>query len=157
MACEAVFLQKLRDRGLRLTPQREMILSVMHNVVGLATAEEIYEQVHALTSAVDISTIYRTLDLLQELDIVASVDPGDGQRRYELLGVHGPHIHLVCQSCGQVMGIDLQAAQPLATRLRADHGFVADLDHLSISGLCGACAVGEAGTESRPYGNGGSG
>jgi Fur family ferric uptake transcriptional regulator len=140
VACEEVFLQKLRDRGLRLTPQREMILSVMHDVEGLATAEEIYEQVQALTSAVDISTIYRTLDLLQELEIVASVDPGNGQHLYELLGVHGPHIHLICQGCGKVMGIDVEEGRPLAQRLRAGHGFVADLDRLSISGLCGECA-----------------
>lgn len=140
MACEEVFLQKLRDRGLRLTPQREMILSVMHDVEGLATAEGIYAQVRALTSAVDISTIYRTLDLLQELDIVAYVDPGDGQRRYELLGVHGPHVHLVCTSCGKVSGIDLREAGPLAERLWVDHAFVADLDHLSIPGLCRVCA-----------------
>lgn len=141
MACEEVFLQKLRDRGLRLTPQREMILSVMHDVEGLATAEEIYAQVQGLTSAVDISTVYRTLDLLQELDIVACVDPGDGQHLYELLGVHGPHIHLVCQSCGKVMGIEVAEAQPFAQRLRAEHGFAADLDHLSITGLCRECAA----------------
>jgi len=141
MACEEVFLQKLRDRGLRLTPQREMILSVMHDVEGLSTADEIYAQVHALTSAVDISTIYRTLDLLQELDIVACVDPGDGQHRYELLGVHGPHIHLICRSCGKVSGIDVNEAGPLAEQLHADHGFVADLDHLSIAGLCRQCAA----------------
>jgi Fur family ferric uptake transcriptional regulator len=141
MACEEVFLQKLRDRGLRLTPQREMILSIMHDVEGLSTVDEIYAQVHALTSAVDISTIYRTLDLLQELDIVACVDPGDGQHHYELLGVHGPHIHLICQSCGEVSGIDVKEAGLFAEQLRADHGFVADLDHLSIAGLCRQCAA----------------
>jgi Fur family ferric uptake transcriptional regulator len=140
MACEEVFLSKLRDRGLRLTPQREMILSVMHDVEGLTTAEEIYAQVQSLTSAVDISTVYRTLDLLQRLDIVACVDPGDGQHRYELLGVHGPHVHLICASCGKVTGIDLEEAGPLAERLWANHGFVTDLDHLSIPGLCRACA-----------------
>ena len=110
----------------------------------MATAEEIYAQVQSLTSAVDISTVYRTLDLLQELEIVACVDPGDGQHRYELLGVHGPHIHLICKSCGKVTGISLQEAQPFAERLCADHGFVADLNHLSIPGLCQICAAGAA-------------
>jgi len=140
MACEEVFLEKLRARGLRLTPQREMILSAMHEVEGLATVEEIHARIQAITSAVDISTVYRTLDLLQAFDIVACVDPGDGQHRYELLGVHGPHIHLICQSCGKVMGIDLQEARPLAEQFRARYGFAADLDRLSISGLCRACA-----------------
>lgn len=140
MACEEVFLEKLRAHGLRLTPQREIILSVMHKMEGLSTVEAIYEQVQSITSAVDISTVYRTLDLLQEFNIVACIDPGDGQHHYELLGVHGPHIHLVCQSCGKVRGIDVQEAQGLAEHLQAHYGFAADLDHLSIPGLCRNCA-----------------
>jgi Fur family transcriptional regulator, ferric uptake regulator len=140
MACEEVFIQKLRERGFRLTPQREMVLSAMHDIEGLATADEIYTRVQGQSSAVDISTVYRTLELLQEFQLVACVDAGDGQRRYELLGVHGPHIHLVCQACGQVTGIDLQEAQPLAQQLLARYGFAADLNHLSISGLCQRCA-----------------
>jgi Fur family ferric uptake transcriptional regulator len=140
MACEKVFLEKLRERGLRLTPQREMILSTMHEMEGLVTAEAIYAQVQSITSAIDISTVYRTLDLLQEFGIVACIDPRDGQHRYELLGVHGPHIHLICQSCGKVTGIDLEEARPLAEQLKAKYGFTADLDHLSIAGLCRACA-----------------
>jgi Fe2+ or Zn2+ uptake regulation protein len=54
MACEKVFLEKLRERGLRLTPQREMILSTMHEMEGLVTAEAIYAQVQSITSAMDL-------------------------------------------------------------------------------------------------------
>jgi len=140
MACEEVFVQELRERGFRLTPQREMVLSVMHEVEGMATADEIYGRVRERSTAVDISTVYRTLDLLQEFQMVACVDPGDGQHRYELLGVHGPHIHLVCQACGTVVGIEQDIAQPLADRLLASHGFVVALDRLSIPGLCQQCS-----------------
>jgi Fur family transcriptional regulator, ferric uptake regulator len=146
MACEEVFIQKLRERGFRLTPQREMVLSAMHDIEGLATVDEIYTRVQVQSSAVDISTVYRTLELLQEFQLVACVDAGDGQHRYELLGIHGPHIHLVCQACGQVSGIDLQEAGPLAEHLKAQHGFTADLDHLAISGLCRACVEHAANT-----------
>lgn len=147
MACEQIFLQGLREHGLRLTPQREMILAVMHEVEGLATAEEIYERVHARSSAVDISTIYRTLELLRDLELVACVDTADGQRRYELLGVHGPHIHLICRSCDKVIGIELAEGRAFAERLRARYGFVADLDRLSIEGLCHECALSERSAE----------
>ena len=141
MACEKVFLERLRERGLRLTPQREMVLAVMHELEGLATAEEVYEQVRTQTLAVDISTVYRTLDLLQRLGIVACLNsPTDGQYRYELLGVHGPHIHLVCRSCGAVLGVALDEAEAFAEKLETTHGFVADVDHLSIEGLCHECA-----------------
>ena len=118
MACEEVFLQKLRERGFRLTPQREMVLSAMHEMEGLATAEQIYGRVRAHSAAVDISTVYRTLDLLQELHMVASVDPGDGQYRYELLGVHGAHVHLICQSCGAMIGVELEEIEPLELRVQ---------------------------------------
>jgi Fur family ferric uptake transcriptional regulator len=140
MACEEVFLRELRERGFRLTPQREMVLSVMHEVKGLATADEIHALVRERSAAVDISTVYRTLDLLQELQMVACLDPGDGQHRYELLGVHGPHVHLVCQVCGAVVGVEREAVQPLADRLLAQHGFAVALDRLAIPGRCRGCS-----------------
>ena len=140
MSCEQVFIQQLRARGFRFTPQREMILSVLHQIEGLATAEEIHSRVQEHSSSVDISTVYRTLDLLQEFDIVSAVDTEDGQRRYEFLGIHGAHLHLVCQNCGEVTGASPEVAQTLLERLQAEYGFHAALDHLSIPGLCRACA-----------------
>jgi Fur family ferric uptake transcriptional regulator len=145
MACEEAFVQELRERGFRLTPQREMVLLAMHQVEGLATAEEIYGHVRERSAAVDISTVYRTLDLLQEFGMVACVDPGDGQHRYELLGLHGPHVHLVCRQCGTLIGVEREAVQPLADQLLAEHGFAIDLDRLALPGVCRTCS--EQGTE----------
>lgn len=142
MGCEKVFIQQLRERGLRLTPQREMVLSVLHDIEGFSTVDEIHHRVQRLSTSVDLSTIYRTLDLLQELDLVACVDLGDGQRRYELLGVHGPHLHLVCQACGAVLGAPYDLATPLGAALQEAYGFQADLEHLSVPGLCAECAQG---------------
>jgi len=141
MACEQAFIRQLRERGFRLTPQREMILSVLHDIEGLATADEIYSRVQDISSSVDISTVYRTLDLLRRFALVSCVDSGEDQRRYELLGIHGPHLHLVCQACGQVIGTDLEIAQAFGERLEAEYGFRAALEHLSVPGLCPACAA----------------
>jgi len=146
MSCQEAFFQELRERGFRLTPQREMVLAVMHQIEGLATAEEIYTRVQALSTSVDISTVYRTLDLLQDFRLVASVDPGDGQRRYELIGAHGSHIHLVCSRCGQVIGADIEPARAFAASVREAYGFEADLGSLSIPGLCRACRGAPVGT-----------
>lgn len=151
MACEAFFAAKLREKGLRLTPQRELILSALHEIDGLATAEQVYERVQAHRArvdcsgrlrqvAIDISTVYRTLELLQQFGLVACVDAGEEVRRYELLGLHGPHIHLVCQRCGMVRGVDVQEARSFAEQLYVRHGFRPDLEHLTISGLCADCA-----------------
>lgn len=139
MSCEEVFFRELREQGFRLTPQREMVLSVLHEIEGFATTEEIYERVSAISSSVDISTVYRTLELLQDFHMVASVDPGDGQRRYELLGLHGRHLHLLCRSCGKIIGVEAEAIEPFAARMKEQHGFVLDLEHLSVPALCPEC------------------
>jgi Fur family ferric uptake transcriptional regulator len=117
-----------------------MVLSVLHEVEDFATAEEIYDRVSAISSSVDISTVYRTLELLQDFHMVASVDPGDGQRRYELLGVHGQHFHLVCRSCGEIVGVEPGAIEGFAARMRDAYGFEIDMEQLSIPGLCQACS-----------------
>jgi len=139
MSCEGTFIRELRQRGFRMTPQREIVLSVMHQIEGFATAEDVHERVSEVTSSVDISTVYRTLDLLKEFDIVIDIDAGEGRRRYRLLGVHGPHIHLVCRECGKVTGAEMASARKFAEDLKRQHGFVVDVDDLSLSGVCDAC------------------
>lgn len=140
MSCEDVFFKQLRAHGFRLTPQREMVLSVLHEIEGFATADEIYERVSNFSSSVDISTVYRTLELLQDFHLVASVDPRDGQRRYELLGIHGQHFHLVCRSCGKIIGVEPQAIEAFAEKVKVEYGFEIDLEHLSVPGLCQGCS-----------------
>jgi len=139
MSCEKVFLDKLRRRGFRLTPQREMVLSVMHRIEGFATAEEIHAKVLELSSSVDISTVYRSLELLQEFGLVSLVEVDDGVRRYELLGVHGPHLHLACRGCGELLSIEMAEIREFYGQLLEDYGFLAELDHVTIPGLCREC------------------
>ena len=146
MSCEESLYKQLRKRGFRLTPQREMVLSVMHKMEGFATAEEIYEGVQTLSSSVDISTVYRTLDLFQDFHVVVTIDPGDGQRRFKLSDPSDPRFRLVCRSCGEVIELELTQIQPLMAHLKEHTGFEADLDHLSIPGVCHACRLARAGT-----------
>jgi Fur family ferric uptake transcriptional regulator len=139
MSCEEAFIKQLRERGFRLTPQREMVLSIMHQLEDFASVEEIYERVQALSTSVDVSTVYRTLDLLQDFHLVTCVDPIDGQRRYRLVGNRGPHLHMVCSACGAVEGVDLEPARPLADQVEATYGFRVDLNELTLPGLCRKC------------------
>jgi len=139
VCCEDRFLQQLRERGFRLTPQREMVLHVLHDAKEHATAEELYARVRVLSSAVDLSTVYRTLELLEDFHLVASFDPGNGGRRYELLTTHRPHHHLHCVGCGKLITLEAQALQPLLDHLAQTYGFNAQLDHWVIPGLCHEC------------------
>ena len=142
MSCEQYFLEKLRERGFRLTQQREMVLSAMHGLDQFATADEVLARVRQRSTSVDISTVYRTLDLLQDLHLVTTVDPGDGRRLYELLGFDEPHLHLVCSRCGHVRGIGLGEVQGLIEDLREIYGFAVNVECLSRSGVCAECQAG---------------
>jgi Fur family ferric uptake transcriptional regulator len=139
MTCEEIVFKKLRERGFRITPQREIVLSVLHQLNEPASAEHVYQKVQRISEAIDISTVYRTLDLLKEFDIVMTIDTGDGSRMYEFVGLEGPHIHLVCSECGSVTGVDIASVEPLATFMRERYAFEIDLDHLSLVGLCEDC------------------
>ena len=141
MSCQEAFIQRLRDQGFRLTPQRETILSTLHEIDKLTTAEEIHSRVRNHTPSIDISTIYRTLELLQKFGLVACIEYGSDQRQYELLAAHAPHIHLVCRVCGEIISADIDIAQSLVDVLERGYSFQVDLEQLSIPGLCEACAA----------------
>lgn len=139
MACEKTFVKTLRERGMRLTPQREMVLNALHELPDHATVEEIYRRVQERSAAVDPSTVYRTLELLNDLHMLATVEGGDGQRRFALVGSHGAHVHLVCQSCGVEQIADIELFSDLAEALECRKGFALDTMHLSLPGLCKSC------------------
>jgi Fur family ferric uptake transcriptional regulator len=144
MCCQQTFLKQLRERGFRLTPQREMVLGVLHDMNGHVTAEQVYERVSHLSSCVDISTVYRTLELLQDFHLVGAVEL-DGQRRYELLGLHGPHYHLFCNTCNKLVRIEPDEIQPLIAQVQQRHGFQIASDDLILTGICRECQTTQTG------------
>ena len=139
MSCESFFIEQLQKKGFRLTSQREIVLSILHQIDTLASVEEIFEKVQAVSNAIDISTVYRTLDLLQDFNLVISVDLGDSHRVFKLVGVEKPHLHLVCESCDAVIGVDIQPAESFSATLLEKYGFQADIARLNIPGLCKNC------------------
>jgi Fur family ferric uptake transcriptional regulator len=133
----------LREVGYRLTPQRMMILAAIHQSAGHITAEAIHERVKEQYPFVDISTVYRTLQLLKKLRLITETDLGEGVVEYELTE-RGRHHHLVCRQCGKSAALDDSFLEPLAERLLKAHGFQADLEHFAIFGICAACQKGSS-------------
>jgi Fur family ferric uptake transcriptional regulator len=132
-------VSKLTEQGYRLTPQRLMILSAIENASSHISAEEIYTQVVAKYPNVNISTVYRTLELLKRLGLVTETDLGGGRVRYHPVE-KGHHHHLVCQECGAIIDLDESVLVPLKNTLLHDYKFVADLRHLAIFGRCVKCS-----------------
>jgi len=137
---EPGLIAELRQRGYRITPQRAGVLRVLQSSAEHLTAEQIYEQVQARIPHVNVATVYRTLDLLDELGLVCRADLGGGQTTYAS-ATHGLHLHLVCRRCGRVVEADHRVAAPLEAELRERYSFDADLRHFAISGLCAECRL----------------
>ncbi|MEE1789166.1 Fur family transcriptional regulator [Streptomyces sp. SP17BM10] len=129
----------LRERGYRLTPQRQLVLEAVDSL-DHATPDEILNHVRQTASGINISTIYRTLELLEELGLVSHAHLGHGAPTYHLAGRHH-HLHLVCRDCDQVTETDTEIAEPLIESLRARHGFDTDLKHFAIFGRCADCTA----------------
>ena len=128
----------LRQAGHRLTPQREMILSVIRASDGHLTADDILQRVRTRYSPLNKSAVYRTLDLLTRLDLVNEIDFRQGRVEYEI-HQHPHHHHLLCRNCGKRTEIDDRFFVSLEKTLRAEYGFSPDLDHFAIRGLCRKC------------------
>ena len=129
---------ELRSRGYRLTPQRQLVLEAV-TTLGHATPEEVSAWVRERAAGVNISTVYRTLELLEEVRLVKHAHLSHGAPTYH--AAEAPeHVHLVCRDCGTIIEIQPAEVAPLVDRLRTSRGFVADVGHLTVFGACSECA-----------------
>ena len=115
-----------------------MIIEVIAHSPKHITAEEIAVHLQEHTRAINIATIYRTLDWLWQEGFACRSDLSEGKTVYATFQ-HGPHIHLVCRKCNQVIDADIEVLSKLGRKLQDQYGFDPDLDHFSIFGVCSAC------------------
>ena len=127
----------LRAKGYRLTPQRELVLSAVERL-GHATPDEVLAAVREQSAAVNVSTVYRTLELLEELGLVGHTHLTDRAPTYHSTATPA-HVHLVCRGCGRVIEAHPDEFEGWLAALRERHGFEADLGHLTVFGQCQAC------------------
>ena len=132
------FIETLRTRGFRITPQREMIIEAIVHQGDHINADEVFALIRKRTHSMNIATVYRTLELLVEEGLVSRIDLGEG-RVFYATHQHGPHIHLVCRQCGQVLGANQEMLSTFNHQLQSDYHFAADLQHISVLGLCSEC------------------
>jgi Fur family ferric uptake transcriptional regulator len=129
----------LRDSGYRLTPQRELVLRAVERL-GHATPDEVLTAVRVESQAVNISTVYRTLELLEELGLVRHAHITDRAPTYHSAAAP-EHVHLVCRSCGAITEVTPDEVAPMTEVLRDRYGFVTDIGHLTVFGACRACTA----------------
>jgi Fur family ferric uptake transcriptional regulator len=131
--------ERLRASGKRMTVQRRLVLDALQQATHHTTAEDIASRIRRQHPQVDPSTVYRNLEALEELGLVTHTHFEDRLTRWHLADAHR-HGHLICRSCGAELEVPLSLLEPLAAKLRAKHGFLADLAHSAVVGVCSACA-----------------
>lgn len=144
MTCEDDTAELLRRAGHKMTPQRLLILRALRHSGGHVSAAQITEQVRVEYPFVDVSTVYRTLDVLKRMRLATSTDMGSGDVLFEW-APEQPHHHLICSSCGFVFEIEHRYLSGLEEAVREDFGFSPDMNHFAIFGLCKECQLAEAG------------
>ena len=128
---------ELRDKGLRLTPQRELVLAAVR-ALGHATPDEVAEKVRESHPGINLSTVYRNLETLENVGFVQHSHLGHGGVRYSA-ATEDIHAHLVCEHCGTIIEVPIEATAPLTQSMLDDYGFHTDVAHLAIAGRCESC------------------
>ena len=132
--------ERLRDRGLRWTPQRQTVIEVLAQSDGHVSAAELVDRCRARDPSTIPSTVYRTLDVLEQLDLVRHGHAADGREEFHVLP-GGNHGHLHCGTCGASWEIGARRAAQVADAIRAADGFEVEIGHVTLVGRCRACAA----------------
>lgn len=139
---------KIRRVGHRMTASREAILNILAQSAEHLSAEDIYIKVHAKKPSIGLTTVYRTLELLVSIGMVAKFDFGDGRARFELL--QGPkcvkyHHHLVCTGCSRIIEYsdfineELANLEIIQEKLSKKYDFLITNHLVQYCGLCSKC------------------
>lgn len=143
------YTERLRQLGVRVTPQRLFVLEALEQAGGHMTADAIMQWASRRYPALNLATVYRALDLLVSVALVAQTDLGGGAAHYELVG-DSPHHHLACERCGLVIEMDEALLAGLRAEALATYGFHARPRHLAVFGLCARCYAAEQSKQSQP-------
>jgi Fur family ferric uptake transcriptional regulator len=131
-------LALLRQRGNRVTPQRRAIARIVQEQGGHLGADEIYYMARKEVPRLSLSTVYRTLELLKELDLVSELHLAGNRYRYEAQS--GEHQHLVCVNCGKVIEFECDHWTQMHQTLADQHGFSITGSRVELFGSCEQCS-----------------
>jgi Fur family ferric uptake transcriptional regulator len=121
-----------------MTAQRQLVMEAVQKL-GHATPEQVHCEVVRTASGINLTTVYRTLDLLEQIGLIRHTHLIDAASTYHLAA--DQHLHLVCRICRTVSEAPTAMVAGLADQLIADRGFSADIGHIALFGVCGNCAA----------------
>ncbi len=131
-----------RGQGLKVTPQRERIFRALDGNEQHPSAEAIFDVVRGEMPTISLRTVYQTLNDLAAMGEISSIDLGTGATRFD--PNLDDHQHLVCDSCGAVVDVEVDVSATGLERTAADHGFTVARTEIVLRGRCARCAVSTA-------------
>ncbi len=133
--------ERLKEKSCKLTPQRRFVLeTVIENEGRHLSAEEIYELVREKCPEIGLATVYRTVQMFEEIGIVYKQNFVDGKSRYEISkGDDHQHHHLVCQKCNKVIEVEEDLLDQMEEKISTKYNFKITNHTLKFVGLCENC------------------
>lgn len=131
---------RLRERGLRWTPQRRTVIEVLAETDGHITAAGLVDRCRTRDVGTIPSTVYRTLDVLEQLGLVRHGHGADGGEEFHVLPAE-EHGHLYCAECGATWELEPSQATSIVRAFRTADGFEIDIGHVTLVGRCRSCAT----------------
>jgi len=130
--------RKLNNAGRRFTHQRALIMDIIRQGRGHLDADDIFLRAREMEPRLSLSTVYRTLQMLKELDIVDELHFGENHHHYEVKPTQEHH-HLVCLGCGRVIEFDYPLSRYLKREVPALKDFDIDETEIRVAGYCKQC------------------
>jgi len=132
-------IEALRSKGYKATPQRIAICRIALNSREHLSAQQIYDQVKKIHPTVSLATVYKTLEVLRDLDLVQELNFPKGQARFD--SYMNPHINLICVKCGKITDIDDVTAGEIAKKVAAVTKFKPNGQRIDVYGMCQQCSA----------------
>ena len=138
---DASAIETLRKKGYKATPQRIAICRFALNSRDHPSAQQVYDEVKKIHPTVSLATVYKTLQVLKNLNLIQELNLPQGQARFD--SYMKPHINLICLQCGNIIDLDDTTAIDITRKVAAAAKFKPKEQRMDVFGICGKCSAAE--------------
>ena len=136
---DASTIEALRSKGYKATPQRIAICRIVLNSRAHPSAQQVYDEVKKIHPTISLATVYKTLEVLRDLDLMQEINFPKGQARFD--SYMNPHINLICLKCGTITDLDDKTVEDITRKVAAATKFKPAGQRMDVYGICQKCSA----------------